>query len=301
MKIALALGGGAARGLAHIGVLKVLEEERIKFDLIVGTSMGALIGGLYALNPKAGDLEDRVLTYLESELFKKLRIDSFQRDNTKEDKPKRRRFPSMPGFLEKGIFFGRSLTRLSLISPETVQENSRYLFGESAFPESRIPLYLTATDVESGTESILSQGLIREAVAASSAIPSILPPVCIDGKTLIDGGCVSLVPIRASRQLGAHMVIACNVGKDRLNPIYPLKSGLDVAMRSYDITLFYLRAYQIQGADVLISPEVGDINWADFSRAKECIQKGETAARLALKEIRRRKLLKRIRRFFSVN
>jgi len=301
IKIALALGGGAARGLAHIGVLKVLEEEKVKVDLIVGTSIGAIIGGLYALDPRAERLEKRVLEYLESEPFRKLRIDSFHQDKAKENSNRSRRWllPLIPtGFLEKGIFLSRSLTRLSFISPDIVRENSRYLFGDSKFHESRIPLYLIATDIGSGTEAILSRGLIREAVAASCAIPSVMPPVCIDGKLLVDGGCVSLVPIQAARRLGADLVIACNVGKSRLAPLKPLKSGLEVIIRSYDITLFYLRNHQLKEADVLICPKVGEVNWADFSRAKECIREGEGAAREAIGEIRRKKLWKQIRRFF---
>lgn len=301
MKIALVLGGGAARGLAHIGVLKVLEKEGFQFDLIVGTSIGAIIGGLYALNPKADGLEDRILQYLGSEPFKKFRMDSFHRESEKKDTSARRFIPIMPNFLERGIFFGKSLTRLSFISSEVVRENSVYLFGESSFQESRIPLHLIATDMDSGTEYVLSRGLIGEAVAASCAIPSILPPVCIGGRTLVDGGCVSLVPINAARQLGASLVIACNVGKSQLNPSYPLKSAFDVAMRSYDITLFSLRTHQLQGADILISPEVSDVNWADFSRPKECIKKGEHAARLAIGQIRKKKLLKRIRRLILLD
>jgi len=301
MKIALALGGGAARGLAHVGVLKVLEKEGFHFDLIVGTSIGAIIGGLYALNPRAEDMEDRILKYLESEEFKKFRMDSFRRESEKKDISLKRFIPLIPNLLERGIFFGKSLTRLSFISSEIVKENSLYLFGESSFQESRIPLYVVATDMDSGTEYVLSQGLIRDAVAASCAIPSILPPVCIEGKTLVDGGCVSLVPINAARQLGATLVIACNVGKSQLSTSYPLKSGFDVVMRSYDITLFSLRSHQIMGADVLISPEVSDLNWADFSSAKECIQKGEQAARLAIGQIRKKKLLKQIRRLIFLN
>ena len=321
MKIALVLGGGAARGLAHIGVLKVLEKEGFQFDLIVGTSIGAIIGGLYALNPRADGLEDRILNYLESEPFKKFRMDSFlresekkdtsgrenkkkdtsRRESEKKDTSAKRFIPLMPNFLEKGIFFGKSLTRLSFISSEVVRENSFYLFGESSFQESRIPLHLVATDMDSGTECVLSRGLIREAVAASCAIPSVFPPVCIEGRTLVDGGCVSLVPIKAARQLGANLVIACNVGKSQLNPSYPLKSGLDVVMRSYDITQFCLRAHQLQGADVLISPEVSDVNWADFSQPGECIQKGEQAASLVIRQIRKKKLLKQIRRFILLD
>ncbi|MEW5803313.1 MAG: patatin-like phospholipase family protein [bacterium] len=301
MKIALALGGGAARGLSHVGVLKVLEKENVHFDLIVGTSIGAIVGALYALNPKADELEERILDYIDSGPFKKFRMDSFLRESVKENKPRKRLMPFIPGFLERGIFFGRSLTRLSFISPEVVRENSSYLFGESGFQESRIPLHLVATDMDAGSECILSQGLIREAVAASCAIPSILPPVSIEGKNLVDGGCVSLVPINEARQLGADMVIACNVGKNRLSPVYPLKSGIDVVMRSYDITLFFLRARQLSEADVIVSPEVSDINWADFSRARDCIQAGERAARAALGQIRKKKLLKQIRRLLPFN
>ena len=158
--------------------------------------------------------------------------------------------------------------------------------------------YVTATDLNSGSEKILSRGLIRDAVAASCAIPSISPPVYIEGRPMVDGGCISLVPISASRRLGAGMVIASNVGTSQLNPHYHLRHSFDVAARAYEITLFFLRQRQICEADVLISPKVSDINWADFSRAKEYIQKGELAAREVLKGLWKKRLIKRIQHFF---
>ena len=297
MKIALVLGGGAARGLAHIGVLKVLEREKFPIHLIIGTSTGALIGGLYALNPKADEVENRLLEYIESDPFKKLRMDFFHQESEKKIKRRRRFLSPIPGLLERGIFVGRSLTRLSFISPEIIQENSYYLFGESRFQESRIPMYITATDLDSGTERILSRGLMRDAVAASCAIPSILPPVYIEGRPLVDGGCISLVPISAARRLGAHMVMACNVGSNQLNLHYHLRNSFDVAARAYEITLFFLRRRQIREADVLISPKVSNINWADFSKAREYIQRGEQAAKQALKGLWKKRLLKRLQRF----
>ena len=297
MKIALALGGGAARGLAHIGVIKVLEEAGIHIHLIVGTSVGAIIGGLYALDPSARRLEKLIIEYIESAPFKKLRFDFFNQQS-EMSKPVKRFLPPIPSLLEKGIFFGRSLSRLSFIHPEIVEENSYHLFGESQCQESRIPVHFTATDLNSGTEVILSRGIIRDAVAASCAIPSILPPVFIEGRPLVDGGCISLVPISASRRLGADLVVACNVGRSRLSLTYPLKSGFDVASRAYEITLFSLRLHQMKEADILISPDIDDFNWADFARAREYIQRGEQAARLALKGFKKKKLLKQIQRFF---
>ena len=142
MKIALVLGGGAARGLAHIGVLKVLEEENFPIHLIVGTSIGALIGALYTLNPEAKELEERLLEYIDSEPFKKLRMDFFHQETEAKKKPRRRFFFPIPSLLERGLFVGRSLTRLSFVSPEVIQENSDYLFGESHFQQCKIPFML---------------------------------------------------------------------------------------------------------------------------------------------------------------
>ena len=298
MKIAVVFGGGAARGLAHIGVLKVFEKENFPIPLIVGTSVGAVIGGLYALEPNAEKLEDFILQYLSSEVFKKLKIDFFLQQNDQKEKPRRRFLPPISSFLEKGIFFGRSLTRLSFVSPEIIRENSHYLFGDSQFKDSKIPVYFTATNMKSGKEQILEQGLMREAAAASCAIPSILPPIYIDGKPFVDGGCISLVPICASRKLGADFIIACNVSKDKINSVFPLNNGFDVAVRAYEITLFSLRLQQLQDADILISPKVGEVNWADFAKAKECIQKGEEAAKKALKEFWKKKLFKQIKKLF---
>ena len=162
-------------------------------------------------------------------------------------------------------------------------------------------MYITATDLDSGTERILSRGLMRDAVAASCAIPSILPPVYIEGRPLVDGGCISLVPISAARRLGAHMVMACNVGSNQLNLHYHLRNSFDVAARAYEITLFFLRRRQIREADVLISPKVSNINWADFSKAREYIQRGEQAAKQALKGLWKKRLLKRLQRFLFLS
>src|SRR3989449_9229550 len=183
-KVGLALGGGAARGLAHIGVLKVLEENQIPIDLIVGTGVGARVGGVYATTRSVVATEKRFRDFIFSKEFKRSRFDFL-----KESRQAR------PGLLynfvslvKKGIFYSFSMATTSWISAEHFEHNINSILDDVRIEDTSIPFAAVATDINRGEEGVPREGALRAAGRASSAVPRPLPPVPIDGRPLIDGG-----------------------------------------------------------------------------------------------------------------
>ena len=182
-KIGLALGSGAARGLAHIGVLKALIEEGISIDMITGSSMGALVGACFARKGKIADLEEIVLKT------------DWRRLAQLAD-------PNL-ALLFKGVIHGKK-----------VKELLRTLIGDVEFKDLKIPLAVVATDVNTGEEIVIKTGSVIDAVRASISIPAIFMPVKFNDRFLIDGGIVNPVPVKVAKDMGAIFVIACNVIHD---------------------------------------------------------------------------------------
>ena len=179
-KIGLVLGSGAARGLAHIGVLKALGEENIAVDVIAGSSMGALVGACFAREAKITELEEVVL---KTDWKQLLRLSD----------------PNL-AFMLKGFIHGRK-----------VEELLKVIIGDVEFKDLKIPLAVAATDINTGEEVIIKEGSVAEAVRASISIPVIFMPVKIGNRFLMDGGIVNPVPVNAAKDMGAEFVIACNV------------------------------------------------------------------------------------------
>jgi NTE family protein len=283
-KLGLALGGGAARGLAHIGVLRVFEKECIPIDLITGTSMGALIGALYALHGRSDTVVEKLRGMLESLNFKEIRPSYFDEDD-----------PWGSGFyqrflhhIKKGMVFTKSITQLSLISEKDYRSVIGEVFGETTLEELKIPFGCVATDVISGHSSLLVQGPLTEAICASCAIPGILPPICFDGQQMVDGGLVENIPIRSAKEMGAKVVVGVNVAKaaEDIDGFFNLENGIDVVFRAHDAARNSLDELHMKDADVVIRPSVEDIHWSDFSAFDRCIDRGEEAAKDQLKPIK---------------
>jgi NTE family protein len=281
-KVGLALGGGAARGLSHIGVLKALEEGEIQVDLIVGTSIGALVGGVYATTKSAAATEKRFLDFIFSKEFKRSKFD-FLRES-REAKPGL--FYNFISLVKKGIFYSFSMAKTSWISAEHFEHNINALLDDVRIEETKIPFAACAADITRGEEALLQSGSLRRAVSASSAVPGLLPPVSIDGRLLIDGGWMSKVPVIPALRLGADLVIAVDVSKE-IEDTSGFRNGLNIMVRANAIKADALKEMQCRFADVLIEPDVDHIHWADFSAAVECIRLGEDVTRQKVGEIRR--------------
>lgn len=243
-KIGLALGGGLARGLAHIGVLNVLQEMGVKIDFIAGTSMGSLIAALYACGLKL-----KLIERLAQRISRRTWMDFT--------------FP-----------------RMGLIAGEKLEQLLYMLTGRRSFEELSLPLAVVAVDLISGERVILNEGSVARAVRASCAIPGIFSPVEIGEKLLVDGGVLERVPAPAVREMGAGTVIAVDVGGQVGN--YKINHIFDVMSKSLDIMAREIHRKQCLDADVLINPEVSDLGPFDFHRVEEAIGRGEAAARQAL-------------------
>ncbi len=298
LKIGLALGGGGARGIAHIGVLKVLEAEGIDIHMIAGTSFGSIVGAMYAQNPGVEGLQERVLKFLESDQFRQTKIFFIKRHY--EEKKKKSFMTNLKAYLQKGIFWGISLQRTSFISEEVFLFQMSQLLEDKNIEESTIPFVAVATDLTNGEERILSRGPIRKAVAASCAIPGVLPPIHINGIQLIDGGWVNQVPVAPLIERGADFVIAVNISEET-RQTKTLKSGLDVVLRANEITRYVLSSTQLTQVDLSIRPDIANIHWSDFGRFDEAFKKGEEAARAAVKPLKQLLWKKRVKKFLTLS
>jgi len=247
-RIAWALGGGGARGLAHLGVLRVLEREKIPIDFLAGTSMGAAVAVVYAASKN--------LKYLAS-----------LAENINWENLFDLRFP-----------------RLGLISGKHIISFIKILSKDKKLEELTPPVWVLATDLLTGEEVIFKEGDVELAVRASISIPGIFTPVNYQGRLLVDGGVVAGVPVRAARQMGADLVIAVNVAGDSSD--LPPKNFVEILMKTVDIMGTRLNRIQVAEADLALSPEIGSVGTGHFHRAADCIKKGEEAALKSLPQIK---------------
>jgi NTE family protein len=273
-KVCLALGGGAARGLAHLGVLKVFEDANLPIDLITGTSLGALIGGLYATQPDAGYWITRVEQFLRSFRSRKTRLEFIRRLEQPAD-TRHGFFADMANLIRKGYFWGVTATKPAFISEEEYAEFIEPLVPDIAIEDTRIPFACVATDINNGKRVIYASGPLRTAILASCALPGIFPPVRDGDMMLVDGGWVERVPVICARDMGADVVIAVDVSSEM--PKFDDKSGLDIVLRADAVTRVFLNELLVDEADILIHPPVGSIHWADFSNPRELVRQGELA------------------------
>lgn len=270
VKVGIALGGGGARGLAHLGVLQVLEEEHIPIDVISGTSMGAIIGALYAYNPDIRALTAKVRQCIETGAFRALMND------LNKEKDREGLLYKFSGFIKRAYLSTIIKTRLSVIPKERIENVIVELLPNINIEDLKIPFCATATNLFKGEEIIISKGPLRKAVLASASIPGILPPVEWNGDLLTDGGSVSECPINGCRLLGADLVIAVNV-KSRKRYLEHLDNGLEVISRANYITGARLNDLNLLKADIVINPPVGNIHWAHFKMVDHCLKRGERA------------------------
>jgi NTE family protein len=253
-KIALVLGGGAARGFAHIGVIRVLEQEKIPIDMIVGTSVGSLIGVIYASDQNSFELEWTAFTLEKDHLF---------------------------DFGVLGAFTGMGPVR-----GDKLEEFVRTKVPAANIENLKVPFAAVATDLNRGTRVVLDRGPVAKAVRASSAIPGVFNPVEHQGKLLVDGGVVDNIPIAVAREKGADIVIAVDISENVTN--YNVTNVVDVVLQSVNIMFNQNVEHRKKNADILISPAVGNVAMLDFTQKKRCMQAGIDAARKAMPELKNR-------------
>lgn len=252
-KIGLALGSGAARGLAHIGVLKVLERNNIPIDYISGASIGAVIGALYAATRNVAEME-KVVTEADWKLYLSL-ID-----------------PTVVNGMIKG---------------EKIKKFLRRFVGDMTFADLKIPLSIVATDLQTGEPVYLEKGDVAEAIMASSAIPLVFQPSKIDDRVLVDGGLSSPVPIDILRRHGMKKVIAVNLDADYFSKRKVNLSVGELALQTIQLLRYHLAERDVKSADVVINPAVGDIIGHRFDVGAAAIAEGEKATQKFLTKIKK--------------
>jgi NTE family protein len=279
-RIALALAGGGAKGGAHIGVLKVLEELRVPVDCIAGTSMGSLVGGGYASGMTAGEIEQFVRGVDWKSVVGGVGSRPLQPVEQK-------RFNDASGSVELGLKGGRVLPPRGLIASSRIEDVLRSFVAQSRsvadFDQLPIPYRAVATDMLSGNMVVLSHGDIATAMRASMAIPGIFAPVAIDPYLLSDGYVVRNLPIDVAREMCGDVVIAVNLAKPTVTP-KELTGPASLISRSSDIMMEANERIQLQtltDRDVRIDVDTGDVTGGDFERTAETIAFGEKAARAA--------------------
>ncbi|MBX9586225.1 MAG: patatin-like phospholipase family protein [Gammaproteobacteria bacterium] len=249
-RVALVLGGGGARGYAHVGVIKALQKAGVPIDLIVGTSAGSIIGALYADSANSVHVER---TMRKTHFFDFADFTIVSSGN--------------------GFISGRKLQHFLL---KNMQAKS--------FEELKIPLVVVATDLKSGKEKPLSSGPIAPAVNASSAMPGAVHPVKMYGLTLVDGGMVAQLPVKTAKHFHPDIIIAVNIDAD-FDKKMPT-SFVGVFQRAFDISIQTIGKFSGEGADVLIHPSVGNAGIFDVHLKHTFIVAGEKAAQEALPQIK---------------
>jgi NTE family protein len=255
-RIAVVLGAGASRGFAHIGVLKVLELNRVPVHMVVGTSAGSFVGSLYAYGFNAFQLQKIALS------------------------------------LEKGDIADLTVPDNGFIKGEKLEAYINSTVNNTPIEKLRLPFYAVATGIPSGEEVVFGKGNTGTAVRASCSIPGIFRPVKIADKIYIDGGVVSPVAVDAAKRQGADVVIAVDISSDL--DTRPPEGTIDTILQAINVMYAKLSTLQTSKAEILIKPKVGYIGSADFEKRHEAILEGEKAAADAMPKIKA--LIERLRR-----
>jgi NTE family protein len=259
VKIALVLGGGAARGFAHIGVIKALESQGIVPDIVVGTSAGSLVGALYAagnngfaLHKLALEMEEAAISDWSVPLFSKV----------------------------SGVIKG-----------EAIQQYVNKTIKNVPIEKLKIQFGAVATDLNSGQAILFRRGNAGIAVRASSAVPSVFQPVTIGNHVYVDGGLVSPVPVRFAREMGADFIIAVNISSQPDGQ--PASSSVDVLLQTFAIMGQSINRFELKDADIVIKPNLGTMKGNDFNGRNIAILAGEQATIAAMADIRQKLKAKR--------
>ena len=280
MKIALALGGGGARGCAHIGVLKVLERANIPIHLIAGSSIGAIVGSIYATTNSAAAVEDKFNDFIKSEAYKKSGFELFKRKEPAENF-----FGQVASNIKERMVVNIAQSKTSLVSGDRLQQVMDFLIPEGRIENTMIPFYPVAANLLNGKRVIFREGDLRKIVSASASIPGFLPPYRVNGYLLVDGSVVCPTPVIPALDMGADIVIAVDVGQ-ALNDNPKIDNVINVMFQTQHMTARHFNYQLLQKADVVIRPNVGLIHWSEFKLLHYLIEEGEKVTTEMLPKIK---------------
>jgi NTE family protein len=280
--VVLALGGGGARGLAHVGVLEVIEETGVPVAGIAGTSSGAVVGAMWLTLGSAAAVAQRWREFLEGGLLPQIPDVRLTKGVTSRDNL----LLQFARRLRRSAVVALALERTSLITHEEFEERLAFLFPDEQIQKLRLPFAAVATDFETGKPVSLRRGQLLQTVAASCAVPAVVLPYTLDGDSLIDGGTVADVPVAQARELAPRPVVAVEVGENWAEDDPETITLPRAMMRGANMTHEALRELQLRDADLIISPKVGGLHWSEFGRYEEAVAAGRAAAGRAVNRIR---------------
>jgi len=269
IKIGLVLGGGGARGLGHIGVLKALKKHAIPIHMVAGTSIGAVIGAMYAATQDPDWIENKFKEFIDSEAYKKIGLHRL----VPTGQPNSSIFQTAATYMKNQIIINLSNERLGILKQERLSEIIDFMLPVKTFEELQIPFSCLAVDLNSGDDVIFNSGNLVEAIVASSAIPGYIPPIEKDGMLLTDGAVSCPVPVKTVRKMGADFRISVDVG---LNHFEPLENPnlLQVLGRAEQITCTRLGEVKSEKADITIRPDTLNAFWAEFDKIDQLVKLG---------------------------
>ena len=268
-KIGLVLGGGGARGLGHIGVLKALKKHSIPIHMVAGTSIGAVIGAMYAATLDPHWIENKFKEFIDSEAYKRIGLHRL----VPTSQPNSSIFQTAATYMKNQIIINLANDRLGILKQERLSEIIEFLLPVKTFGELKIPFSCLAVDLNSGEDVVFNSGNLIEAIVASSAIPGYIPPIEKDGMLLTDGAVSCPVPVKTVRKMGADFRISVDVG---LNHFEPLENPnlLQVLGRAEQITSTRLGEVKSEKADITIRPDTMNVFWAEFDKIDQLIKLG---------------------------
>jgi NTE family protein len=283
--ITLVLGGGGFKGMAHLGVLRVFEEQRIPIERVIGSSAGALIGASYCHLQDADATIALVMRFLEAEGLRGRGLPTFR---------------SLPSFtrrsgrvplvrrlmanIRRQVALERMFRRSSAFGGSALRFVVRSLVPKIDISDLTIPLGICVLDLHRGEELLLTSGPLTTAITASGAVPGFFPPVEWEGTLLCDAGIVNNLPTRLAREMGAGHVVAVDLSSG-IAACRPDAPGMELLLRAQDISTRLANRRWAGDADVLIAPELGDRHWLDTTRLEDVVEAGARAARDAMPRI----------------
>ena len=276
--LGLALGGGGARGAAHIGVIQTLHEAGVRPDIIAGTSAGSTVGAMYAATLDPEWIEKRFREFISDESFKK-----FNSGELLDGRNQETFLNKVTSKFKQHYMVILGLNRSFVASRKILEKAVDFLLPVETFEELKIPLKILVTDIYKGEDVVRESGSVKEAIIQSSSIPGFFEPTFEDGRLLVDGGVTAPIPVAILKKL-SRLVMAIDITN---YSVAPLKNPnmIEIVRRADIITSLRLKERMSQDADILIRPDVMGLHWSEFGKFDHLLKSGRDAAEKALQSI----------------
>ena len=278
--LTLVLGGGGFKGLAHLGVLRVLQAEGLPIERVVGTSIGALLGATYCHFADADRALEHVQRFLASEGFKPQAVIGFRRRSGRLPLVKR----LMTG-IRRQVALERIFRRRSAFGGSALRTFVRHLVPRGDIADLRVPLAVGVLDLRAAKTALLTRGDLRTAVTASAAVPGFFPPVEWDGSLICDAGIVDNLPVEAARKAGARRIVAVDLSHSLVH-LGPTVSGMEILLYAQEVSTRLANQKHASSADIVLRPDLDGRHWLDTSHLDRVIAAGERAAQESLPRLR---------------